>query len=103
MTPRDVDYSAMEVGTRVRLPKGEIAVCPICGKPGLRGVYSFRRGRYRIGYTHTAVHDAAGFAPLMIDGCSIAASKLSELPASERAGPRGPEPDPARRYRRRGG
>lgn len=84
MTPVDVDYTAMPVGKRVRSPRGEIRVCPRCGRRGLRQVFSHRRGRYRISYDHTAVRDAPGFAPLLIDGCSIAATKLAELPATER-------------------
>jgi len=82
--PKDIDYTKMEIGQRVRLPKGVIALCPKCRRHGLRLVFSFRRGSYKIAYWHSAVKDHAGFAPLLVEGCTVEAATLTALPASER-------------------
>lgn len=82
--PRDVDFTDMRIGARVRLPRGTVGECPRCGRRGLRLVFSWRPGRYEIAYWHMAVKDVPGFAPLLVDGCTIRASKKSELPKTER-------------------
>lgn len=85
--PKDLDYTKMPIGHRVRLPKGVVAVCPKCRRHGLRLVFSFRRGSYKIAYWHTAVKDHVGFAPLLVEGCMIEAATLTALPRSEREPP----------------
>lgn len=80
-----IDYTAMAEGKRVRLPRGQVRQCPQCKRRGLRLVFSHRRGRYEIAYWHTSAQDVKGFAPLLLDGCTIRARSLSELPPGERS------------------
>jgi hypothetical protein len=77
------DYSKEEVGRRHRGFAGVVQVCPKCGTNGLRRVYSWARGRYRVVYVHEAVRELDG-TRTVLGCCSVTAEALGELPASER-------------------
>lgn len=77
--PHDIDYSKMEIGQAVRLPRGRICKCPICGRNGLELLYSQARGRYVASYWHLAHKDAVGNVPLMRQACTVQAATKKEF------------------------
>ena len=79
MEPRDIDYTRMDLGAAVRLPRGRIVDCPVCGKRGLLLVYAWRRGRYDVAIWHDAVKNTPGFAPLRGEGCDFHGTTLGEM------------------------
>lgn len=79
MEPRDIDYTTMELGQALRLPKGRIVSCPACGKHGLLLVYAWRRGRYDVGIWHSAVKDHPGAPPLCGESCNFRGREKTDV------------------------
>jgi len=77
------DFSQLTPGTRVKCPPGTVHVCPRCGQRGLRRVYSWTRGRYRVVYVHEVERLEDG-THVALGTCSVGSSSLAELPAEER-------------------
>jgi hypothetical protein len=82
--PKAIDYTLMEVGSSVRLPKGKVSECPKCGLRGLRQVSSWSKGRYHVTYWHRATKPRPGEVPIVSESCSMRASAIRGLPLAER-------------------
>ena len=83
--PHEIDYTAMEAGKAVRLPKGTIRPCPKCGRNGLELLYSQSRGRYVASYWHVAYKDQVGAAPLLKQACTVQAASKREFDGVKKA------------------
>lgn len=67
---RDRDFTDLEPGKRVRMPRGYIQICPKCERPGVE--VKLPRWRYKlpqVDYVHAARVSRAGYNSL--DSCSI--------------------------------
>lgn len=77
--PSLVDYTRLPLGRRVRLPRGVIAICLRCGRPGLELVFSRMRGRYQVSYWHTALAVHPHTVPDVKDACMLSGKSRREL------------------------
>lgn len=48
------DFETETLGRRLRSPRGVIAICRVCKRPGLARIYAARRGRYQVSWWHGA-------------------------------------------------